>query len=126
MNIIQFIETQYPIKDIVKDKLADPYKRVAEMDSLPYDVIGPDECGHITKLVEVDDMTYIPVIDLISYTREDLVRLGDENLLSVWEAYMDEIDIEDINIIDVMNCIKQWKRSLQEKQRHVLSLQEDT
>lgn len=124
MNILDFIEQQYPIKDLIKDKLSDPYKRIAEMDSLPYDVIGPDDSGKVTKLVEVDEVTFIPVIDLISYTREEIMGMKDARLLEVWDAYMDEIDLEDVNIVDIMECVKQYRRSSQERANHVLSLQE--
>lgn len=126
MNILEFIETQYPIKDIVRERLADPYKRIAQLDCLPYDIIGPDSEGHLTKLVEINDTRTISVMELITYTREDIVKLNDLELLNVWEAYMEEVDIEDLNVSDIMACVKQYKLMGEERKNRVLSLQENT
>lgn len=126
MNILEFIETQYPIKDIVKERLADPYTRIAQLDCLPYDIIGPDSEGHLTKLVEISDTRTISVMELIAYTREDIVKLNDLELLNVWEAYMEEVDIEDLNVSDIMACVKQYKMMGEERKNRVLSLQENT
>lgn len=126
MNILEFIETQYPIKDTVKERLADPYTRIAQLDCLPYDIIGPDSEGHLTKLVEINDTRTISVMELIAYTREDIVKLNDLELLNVWEAYMEEVDIEDLNVSDIMACVKQYKMMGEERKNRVLSLQENT
>ena len=126
MNIIEFIETQYPIKDIVKERLSDPYTRIAQLDCLPYDFIGPDESGHLTKLVEINDDRSISVVELISMTKEDVHRSDDLELISVWEAYMEEVDVEDVNISDIMACVKQYKMFGEERRNRVLSLQENT
>lgn len=107
MKILEFIETQYPIKEKVLARLENPYKRVEEMDNLPYDVIGPDEFGNVTKLVEVEEGRFISVIELMSYSREEIVDSGDSPLLLVWDNYMSQIDLEDLNIIDIMDCVKQ-------------------
>lgn len=106
MNILEFIQTQYPIRDKVASRLVDPYERVANNDDLPYDVIGPDDSGHVTKLVEVDDDRFVSVVDLISYSREDLLALNDAALMQVWENYMGQIDLRDMNITDIMDCVR--------------------
>lgn len=106
MNILEYIETQYPIRDKVAAKLEDPYERVANNDDLPYDVVGPDESGRVTKLVEVDDDRFISVVDLMSHSREDIIALNDAALLVVWENYMSQIDIHDMNITDILECVK--------------------
>ena len=98
MNILEFIETQYPIKERVLAKLENPYKRIEEMDDLPYDKIG--------------------------YSREELVASKDEALLLVWEVYMSQIDLEDLNIVDIMECVKQHQsiESMRQEQLGVLSI----
>lgn len=121
MNILQFIETQYPIKDKVAAKLVDPYDRVANNDDLPYDVIGPDESGHFTKLVEVDDSRFVSVVDLISYSREDVVAMNDPAMLVVWENYMSQIDLKDLNITDILDCVKAH-RDVVERRREQLDV----
>ena len=76
MNILEFIETQYPIKDKIRLKLEDPYKRIEGSDNLPYDVIGPDENGVITKLIEGKKVQYNNlfaslILILFSFTNVD-------------------------------------------------------
>lgn len=124
MNILEFIETQYPIRDRIKDKLSDPYKRIEEMDDLPYDLIGMDEYGHMTKLVNVDDVTTIPVMELISYTEDEIKQSPNEALRAVWYAYMEQIDITDMNFADIMECVRQYKANMirREEQLGVLSV----
>lgn len=124
MNILEFIETQYPIKERVLAKLENPYKRIEEMDDLPYDKIGPDEFGNVTKLVEVEEGRYVSVMELMGYSREELVASKDEALLLVWEVYMSQIDLEDLNIIDIMECVKQHQsiESMRQEQLGVLSI----
>lgn len=124
MNIIGFIETQYPIKDKVKARLENPYKRVEAMDDLPYEKIGPDEFGNITKFVEVEDNRYISVVELIGMTKEEVMKSNDLPLQTTWEAYMSQIDLEDINIIDIMDSVRQYQNVVKqrEEQLNVLSL----
>ena len=124
MTIIEFIETQYPIKERVLAKLENPYKRIEVMDDLPFDKIGPDEFGNITKLVEVEEGRYVSVMELMGYSKEELVSSKDEALLHVWEVYMSQIDLEDLNIIDIMECVKQHQNieKIRQEQLGVLSI----
>lgn len=124
MTIIEFIESQYPVKDRIRARLEDPYKRVEMMDNLPYDTIGPDEYGKVTKLVEVDDDRYISVMELIGMEENEVVATKDDPLIKVWKAYMSQIDIEDINISDIMDCVRKHNASmaLRKEQLDVLSV----
>lgn len=124
MNIVGFIESQYPIKDKVRTRLENPYKRIEAMDDLPYDKIGPDEYGTITKLVEVDEDRYISVMELIGMTKDEVVKSDDTALQNVWEAYMSQIDLEDLNIVDIMECVRQHQNIVRtrEEQLSVLSI----
>lgn len=127
MNILQFIEEQYPIKDRIKERLSDPYKRIMEMDDLPFDIIGPDENGNITKLVEIDDIRTISVVELVALDEADVKQLKDPDLEKVWKSYMSLINIKDYNVIDIMECVKQYKSiaNKRKEQLNVLSSQED-
>lgn len=127
MNILQFIEEQYPIKDRIKERLSDPYKRIMEMDDLPFDIIGPDENGNITKLVEIDDIRTISVVELVALDEADVQQLKDPDLEKVWRSYMSLINIKDYNVIDIMECVKQYKSiaNKRKEQLNVLSSQED-
>ena len=127
MTILEFIEEQYPIKDRIEDKLSNPYRRIAESDDFPYYKIGPDEDGVPTKLVEIDEGRYVPVMELISLTQQDVDYIGDPTLTEVWTEYMKNIDIRAVNIIDIMECIRTYRdmRSRKEEQASVLSLQKE-
>lgn len=125
MNILEFIQTSYPIKDKVITRLQDPYKRIADSDDLPYDVIGPDDNGVITKLVEVDENRFISVKDLIDLTREEVLASKDVALLEVYDAYMSQIDMTDLNIVDILECVHTHRDVMKEQQEklNVLSVQ---
>lgn len=106
MTILEFIEQQYPIKQRVQERLQDPYKRIADSDDLPYDIIGPDEFGNVTKLVEVDNDRFISVMELIGYTQEEIDKSDDAALTIAYEAYMSQVDFEDLNILDIMESVR--------------------
>lgn len=124
MNILEFIETQYPIKDKVRLRLEDPYKRIENADDLPFDTIGPDDSGVITKLVEVEDNRYISVMELIGMDEKDVKATEDTALINVWQAYMSQIDLQDMNIIDILDCVRQYNGVVKnrEEQLSVLSI----
>ena len=112
MDILEFIEKHYPIKHKLEILKADPFKRIANADDLPYDAIGPDEYGNITKLVEVEDDRYISVFDLLSYERDELETSRDTALLNVYDIYMEQIDLQDVNLMDIMESAKSHKAKL--------------
>jgi antitoxin component of RelBE/YafQ-DinJ toxin-antitoxin module len=123
MNIVEFINEKYPIRDKVRDMMADPYKRIAEEDGLPYDMIGPDEDGNITKLVQVDDDgRNISVAELITLTPDDLK--DDLALKNVYEIYMSQVTVEEVNLVDIMKSVEAYKtmRKSSEEAVGVLSL----
>lgn len=124
MNILEYIEVHCPIRDKVRVKLENPYKRIEESNDLPFDKIGPDESGHITKLVEIEDNRYISVMDLIGMTKEEVDATQDLALQTVYSIYMSKIDMKDMNIIDILECVKQYQsvKTEREAKLGVLSL----
>lgn len=108
MGILDFIEQQYPIKDIVSVRLSDPVKAVMEQDSLPYDKIALDENGNFTKMVEITEERCIPVVELISYTKEEIDKTNDDNLRDAYNAYMSLIDVQDIEIADIIASARKY------------------
>lgn len=126
MYITEFIKDHYPIRDKLVNMLSNPYTKVANNDDLPYDIIDYDESGQMTKLVEVEEDRYVSVIDLISMSREDIVARDDLALLNVWDNYMSMIDIHDVNIADIFECVRAHDlvKGKREEQLSVLSLQE--
>ncbi len=126
MNILEYIEKHYPISERVRELIQDPYKRIAEMDDLPYDKIGPDADGVVTKLVEISDGVFIPVLDILGYTEKDIEASKDEDLKLAWHAYMENVDIQDMNLVDLMRCANDYKGIQRDRRKKldVLSLQE--
>ena len=127
MTILEFIEQQYPIKQRVQERLQDPYKRIADSDDLPYDIIGPDEFGNVTKLVEIDNDRYISVMELIGYTQEEIDKSDDAALATAYEAYMSQVDFEDLNILDIMESVRMHANTVRRRKEKldVLSIQKD-
>lgn len=127
MTILEFIEQQYPIKQRVQERLQDPYKRIADSDDLPYDIIGPDEFGNVTKLVEVDNDRYISVMELIGYTQDEIDKSHDAALAIAYEAYMSQINFEDLNILDIMESVRMHANTVRRRKEKldVLSIQKD-
>lgn len=113
MDILEFIEKYYPIKSKIAAIQSDPYKRIADADDLPYDIIGPDEYGQITKLVEVEEGRYVSVMDLLGYSADELSAAGDPALLNIYNIYMEQVDLEDVNLIDITASVKKHKEKLQ-------------
>lgn len=123
MTIIDYINQKYPIRERVKELISNPYTRIANEDDLPYDKIGPDSNGFVTKLVQVNDEDrYISVIDLISLSEDD--RKNDPELANIYDIYMTQVDIEDVNISDIMKSVEAYKslKKSAEDQVGVLSL----
>ena len=123
MTIIDYINQKYPIRERVKELISNPYTRIANEDDLPYDKIGPDSNGFVTKLVQVNDEDrYISVIDLISLSEDD--RKNDPELANIYDIYMTQVDIEDVNISDIMKSVEVYKsfKKSTEDQVGVLSL----
>lgn len=127
MTILEFIEQQYPIKQRVQERLQDPYKRIADSDDLPYDIIGPDEFGNVTKLVEIDNDRYISVMELIGYTQEEIDKSDDAALAIAYEAYMSQVNFEDLNILDIMESVRMHANTVRRRKEKldVLSIQKD-
>lgn len=97
MQILEYIANLYPIKDRVKSLLEDPIKIIAESDALPYEVIEDDGYGELTKCMYYKDGV-IPVWEILSYDRDEVMATKDEELITIWENYMEMVTVEDVNI----------------------------
>lgn len=95
MNLKQYIEERYPIKDKLEHLKKNPYARVRDADFLPYDdIIVVD--GILQKVVKLKDDEYITVMDLISYTKEDIDKMSECVLKTAWTTYMENVEITDV------------------------------
>lgn len=123
MFITDFIAEKYPIQNKIKELMSDPYQVIANEDGLPYDVIGPDEDGHVTKLIRVNEENrMISVMDLLSLSEQELE--GDLELKNIHDIYMSQVTIEDINLADITKMSQTYKsiKKKNEEAAGVLSL----
>ena len=117
MNIVEFIDTQYNVIDKIKRLLTDPYEMVMKENDLPYDTIGPGPNGKPTKLVEVDEGRYIPVLELVSYSPGDPELTQDEALQIVYNAYMSQIETVDVDLTNLVKILSEYKQHTDERSR---------
>jgi len=109
MTLYQFVREVYDCHNIVENKLSDPFDIIERADDLPYDVIGLDESGRMCKLVQLNDTSYIPVLELIAYSKEDIDTCTDKELVEVWNAYMANVSLEDLNTVDIKQAVNRYK-----------------
>lgn len=109
MTIIDFITEHYPIQSRIKECFNNPYQLIESSNDLPFDKIGPDQDGNITKLVIIDDERVISVMELIGLSEEELKH--DPDLKEIHEIYMQQIELKEVNIIDIMESINLYRAS---------------
>lgn len=114
MTILTFITEHYPIQDRIKEVFNNPYQLIENANDLPFDKIGPDQDGNITKLVIVDDDRTISVLDLISLSQFEMEN--DPALQEIHEIYMQQIELNEINIADIMESIHLYRSSQARRQ----------
>lgn len=109
MNILEYIEEFYPIRDRVERLIKDPYTLVKESDDLPFDEIKYID-GKIQKVVECADGEYIPVFDLLLYDKEDVLKMQDSAFKEMYLAYIDQIDIKSVSIQEIMSAVREYEK----------------
>lgn len=114
MTLKEYIRDYHPIKEQVQRKLKSPITLILEQDSLPCDGVKPVD-GTLQKIVYISDDEYVPVLDLLSYTKEDIEKLGDEDFKSTWFAYMENVDSDDVDINSIMMASKEYQAAKKRK-----------
>lgn len=109
MTILQFITEHYPIADRIKECFNNPYQLIEQANDLPFDKIGPDQDGNITKLVVIDDERTISVLDLISLSKFEMEN--DVALQEIYEIYMQQVELQQVNIADIMESVHLYRAS---------------
>ena len=105
MNILEFIEQQYPIQDKIDAMNGDYAKRIMEADGLPCDCVMVID-GRLQKAVEISADVFVSVEELLSYTPEDVEKLADEDFKKVYKAYMSQVDVADITLESIMSAVR--------------------
>ena len=117
MKLPEYVRTIYPIKDIVMQIKMNPIKLIAEQDDLPYDSIRQVD-GEFRKVVEFGDSDgFIPVIDLVSLTEEDLTRINNPDLTALYRTYMTKVEVLNLDFQEILQVSKAYRQRAEEKDR---------
>jgi len=118
MTLLEYIDDYYPIRDQVERKIKDPITMIMEKDDLPCDDVKAVD-GKLQKVVYMTDDEYIPVIELLSYVREEVERMPDSDFKEVWFAYMDNITVNDMDLRTIVEVSKQYTTAKERKEELV-------
>lgn len=120
MDIRQFCEEYYPVKERIRQVVQDPYLLVKECDDLPYDDIQFID-GRLQKVVYLDDSrdSVVPVYDILLYSKEDMEKEPDSPFKDMYNAYMDQIDIKSMSIQEIMSAVRDYEQHKADIQRKV-------
>lgn len=124
MKFPEYVRTVYPIKDIVEQIKQNPIQQVIDRDDLPYDSIKRVD-DEFVKVVEYgDEGDFIPILELVSLTKEELERIDNQALTDVYNTYMSKVEILDVDLTTLINASREYQKSLQQKEKwlsHVCS-----
>ncbi len=108
MTLIEYANTH--CSHLLKSQSAKSLlEMIEQQDDLPFDEVRPDDDGMPTKVVMIDNERWISIYDLLSYTREDIVQKNDPDLLMVFDNYMEQVDVQDLDILNILQLIQKYK-----------------
>lgn len=109
----EYINRYYNVADRIRARLINPKEAVAMRDDLPYDdVIYID--GELQKVVYVTDDTPISVVELLSYTYDDMHKINDPDLITVYDNYMEQVNVEDVDMASLISAAQTFMREKKE------------
>jgi len=119
MKMREYIDRFYPIREKVEQKIKDPVQRVLEEDDLPCDEVLPVN-GALQKVVYINTSEYVPVIELLSYSKQDIEKLpvGDD-FRSTWEVYMENVDVQIVTIQELISASQDYMQ-LQKRRKEMV------
>lgn len=122
MTFVEYINTYYDARDRIYSKMKNPVQRVMEADGLPCDAVRVVD-GELQKVVFLNDdgSDFVPVIELITYTKDEISKINDPMLKEVYEAYMDNVEVEDVNIKEIINSAVLFQEKRKAKQERLLN-----
>lgn len=120
MTFTEYIVTYYDARDRMFNKMKNPIQRVMEQDGLPCDAIKIVD-NELQKVVYLNDdgSDFIPVVDLICYTKEEIERSTDNELKEVYSAYMDNVDVSVVDIQEIINSTILFQRKRMDKKERL-------
>lgn len=101
MNLRKFIEDKYDVRERIKQLQSNPIKDFLDSDIFPCDFVTTEN-GEMVKMLYYGNGTReIAVLDLLSYTREDLIKINDKELLELYDAYTSNFNFEKASLLDM-------------------------
>jgi len=116
MTFEEYTQEIYPIEDKVKALQNDPIQQIMNNDSLPYDDICVID-GTLQKAVETSDGEMVPVIELLSYVKEDVEKMPKSPFTEVYFAYMNCVDVEDFSVQQIISLATAYSQRRKEDLR---------
>lgn len=109
-----YIQKYYNVSDRIKARIINPKDIVKNRDDLPYDdIIYID--GELQKVVYITEDTAISIVELISYTRDDILKTGDVDLINVYDNYMEQVDVKDMDIMSLIAAAQIFMKDKKEE-----------
>lgn len=115
MTLKEYIRDYYPIQEKLQIIKNDPIKRIMEQDDLPYDGIVVVD-GKLQKVVYSSDDEFIPVLEILSYNKEEVEKSTDTEFKTIWNAYMDNVEVTDLNLETIMAASKEYIENKKRKE----------
>lgn len=125
MTLKEYVQRGNKFKSIVRQRIKDPITVVMEQDDLPYDAIMPVE-GIIQKVVYISDDMFVPVIELISYYKKEVENMKDENFKNAYFAYMDNVEVEDVDLESIINMSREYLEKKEQKEGLLRNVRDST
>lgn len=94
MTFKEFILIKYDIRERVKLLRSDPLKDFLASDIFPCDFVAVENGERIKMLYYADGGKEIAVLDLLSYKREDIIKLKDEDLVELYDTYTSQFEFD--------------------------------
>lgn len=95
MTFRDYIENRYDVRDRIEQQRGSAVLDFINSDIFPYDFITTDNGEMVKMLYYAEGDKEISVLDLLSYTEEDLDKMkGQEDLKELYETYTSQFDFE--------------------------------
>ncbi len=119
MKMRDYIDQFYPIREKVEQKVKNPVQRVLEADDLPYDEVLPVN-GVLQKVVYINNSDYVAVVELLSYSKQDIETMpANDDLRVTWEAYMENVDVQVVTVQELISASKEYVQ-LQKRRKEMV------
>lgn len=112
MTFKEYILTKYDVRDKIKQLKSNPIDTFMDSDIFPCDFVEMDGNRLVKMLYFADGQREIPVLDLLSYKREELVKINDKELLDFFDLYTSQFKFDSDSILSILHLSEIRNNSL--------------